>query len=161
MTSNVGAHLIMEKSQKITDQNREEIYEEIKREVMDLLRQQLRPEFFNRIDDIIVFHSLNKSEISEIVLLQFKRLKNRLKQQGIAIRLSDGAREYLVRHGFQPEFGARPIKRLMQNEIVNQLAKKILEGKISRDSEITIEFKGGGLVFSNASVRKQNEVMAD
>ncbi|MCK4559677.1 MAG: ATP-dependent chaperone ClpB [Calditrichia bacterium] len=149
MTSNVGAPLIMEKSQGITDQNREEVYESIRHEVMEMLRQQLRPEFFNRIDDIIVFHSLSKEEISQIVLLQFMRLQKRMKQQGISVKMTEGAREYLARHGYQPEFGARPIKRLVQKEIVNELAKEILEGKIKRDMEITIDFKGGILVFEN------------
>ena len=129
--------------------------------MMEILRQQLRPEFFNRIDDIIVFHSLSRNEISEIVLLQFTRLQNRIKQQGVVLCLSEGAREYLGRHGYQPEFGARPIKRLMEKEIVNQLAKEILEGKISRDSEITIDFKGGKLVFSNGTVNRENEVMVE
>lgn len=149
MTSNVGAPLIMEKSQGITDQNREEVYESIRHEVMEMLRQQLRPEFFNRIDDIIVFHSLSKEEISQIVLLQFMRLQKRMKQQGISVKMTEGAREYLARHGYQPEFGARPIKRLVQKEIVNELAKEILEGKIKRDMEITIDFKGGTLWFGN------------
>lgn len=149
MTSNVGAPLIMEKSQGITDQNREEVYESIRHEVMEILRQQLRPEFFNRIDDIIVFHSLSKEEISQIVLLQFMRLQKRMKQQGISVKMTEGAREYLARHGYQPEFGARPIKRLVQKEIVNELAKEILEGKIKRDMEITIDFKGGTLWFGN------------
>ena len=116
---------------------------------MDLLRQQLRPEFFNRIDDIIVFHSLSKEEISQIVSLQFIRLQKKLKQQGITVSLTESAKEYLARHGYQPEFGARPIKRLVQKEIVNELAKEILEGTISKDAEITIDFKGGILVFDN------------
>jgi len=149
MTSNVGAPLIMEKSQNITEENREQIYESIKMEVMDLLRQQLRPEFYNRIDDIIVFHSLSKDEIAEIVSLQFERIKIKLDQQGVNISLTDKAKEYLARHGFQPEFGARPIKRLIQKEIINKLAKEILEGKINKNSNINIDFKGGDLVFDN------------
>ncbi len=157
MTSNVGAPLIMEKSQGITDQNREEVYESIRHEVMEMLRQQLRPEFFNRIDDIIVFHSLSKEEISRIVLLQFIRLQKRMKQQGISVKMTEGAREYLARHGYQPEFGARPIKRLVQKEIVNELAKEILEGKIKKDMEITIDFKGGSLVFENTALLVKTE----
>jgi ATP-dependent Clp protease ATP-binding subunit ClpB len=149
MTSNVGAPLIMEKSQGITEQNRDEVYESIHHDVMDMLRQQLRPEFLNRIDDLIVFHSLSKEEISRIVSLQFIRLQSNLKLQGIDVRLTKGAKDYLARHGYQPEFGARPIKRLIQKEIVNELAKKILEGSIRKEMEITIDFKGGGLVFEN------------
>jgi ATP-dependent Clp protease ATP-binding subunit ClpB len=159
MTSNIGAPLIMEKSQTITDANREEIYESIRHDVMEMLRQQLRPEFFNRIDDIIVFHSLSKEEIARIVSLQFRRLQLKMKQQGIIVTLTDGAKEYLARHGYQPEFGARPIKRLVQKEIVNELAKEILEGKISKDSEITIDFKGGVLVFENSASESQPEII--
>ena len=160
MTSNIGAPLIMEKSQGITDQNREEIYEYIRHEVLDLLRQQLRPEFLNRIDDIIVFHSLSKDEISQIVYLQFKRLQTRMKQQGLTIKMTDRTRDYLARHGYQPEFGARPIKRLIQREIINELAKEILEGKIRKDSVITIDFKGGGLVFENEKSPVASETAA-
>ncbi len=149
MTSNIGAPLIMERSQSITDKNREQVYENIRGDVMELLRQQLRPEFYNRIDDIIVFHSLSKSEISQIVSLQFERLMMKMKQQGIVISITDGAKNYLARHGYQPEFGARPIKRLMQKEIINELAKEILDGRISRDSMISIDFKGGNLIFKN------------
>ena len=150
MTSNVGAPLIMEKSQNITEENREQIYESIRMEVMELLRRQLRPEFYNRIDDIIVFHSLSKGEIAEIVSLQFERIKIKLLQQGVKIFLTDKAKEYLARHSYQPEFGARPIKRLIQKEIINELAKEILEGKINKNSKITIDFKGGELVFRGA-----------
>jgi len=157
MTSNIGAPLIMEKSQSITEQNREQVYESIHHEVMEMLRQQLRPEFFNRIDDIIVFHSLNKDEISQIVSLQFIRLQKKMKEQGVNVNLTEGARDYLTRHGYQPEFGARPIKRLIQKEIVNELAKEVLEGKISNDMEITIEFKGGSLVFENEKSSVKSE----
>jgi ATP-dependent Clp protease ATP-binding subunit ClpB len=147
MTSNIGAPLIMEKSQNITDQNREEIYEDIRSQVMEMLRQQLRPEFLNRIDDIIVFHALSRIEIKQIVKLQFERMRKKLLNNGIHMTLSEAAGEYLARHGYQPEFGARPIKRLMQREIVNELAKKVIEGEINRDDNITVEFKGGALVF--------------
>jgi ATP-dependent Clp protease ATP-binding subunit ClpB len=147
MTSNIGAPLIMEKSQNITDQNREEIFEDIRSQVMEMLRQQLRPEFLNRIDDIIVFHALSRGEIKQIVKLQFERMRKKLLHNGIHMTLSEAAEEYLARHGYQPEFGARPIKRLMQREIVNELAKKVIEGKINRDDNITVEFKGGVLVF--------------
>jgi len=149
MTSNMCAPLIMEKSQNITEENREQIHESIKMEVLELLRRQLRPEFYNRIDDIIVFHSLNKDEIAEIVSLQFERIKIKLDQQGFNISLTDKAKKYLARHGFQPEFGARPIKRLIQKEIINKLAKEILEGKLNKDSNINVDFKGGDLVFDN------------
>jgi ATP-dependent Clp protease ATP-binding subunit ClpB len=150
MTSNIGAPLIMEKSQKITDQNREEIFEEIRHRVMEMLRQGLRPEFLNRIDDIIVFHALSSAEIQQIVKLQFERIRNKLARDGVDITLTEGASNYLGRHGYQPEFGARPIKRLMQREIVNELAKKVLEGEINKEDKITVDFKGGSLVFEHS-----------
>jgi ATP-dependent Clp protease ATP-binding subunit ClpB len=147
MTSNIGAHLIMEKSQRITDENCDQIYEEIRFQIMEMLRQQLPPEFFNRVDETIVFHSLGKDEISKIVTMQFERIRKNIKTQGIDIHLSETAKEYLARHGYQPEFGARPIKRLIQKEIVNELAKEIIEGKVSSDAVIRVDFRGGKLVF--------------
>jgi ATP-dependent Clp protease ATP-binding subunit ClpB len=155
MTSNIGAPLIMEKSQGISDENRDQVYENIRSEVLELLRQQLRPEFYNRIDDIIVFHALSKTEITRIVTLQFERIRAKLKQQGITLDLGENAKDYLARHGYQPEFGARPIKRLIQKEIINELAKQILQGTISKDSEIMIDFKGGNLVFENMREKKR------
>jgi ATP-dependent Clp protease ATP-binding subunit ClpB len=147
MTSNLGAPLIMEKSQQINDKNREEIHEDIRKQVIELLRKQLRPEFLNRIDDIIVFHSLNREEIGKIVALQFERLRKKLAGNDIDLSLSPGAAEYLTKHGYQPEFGARPLKRLMQNEIINELAKKMLAGEVKKEDKILVDFKLGKLVF--------------
>jgi ATP-dependent Clp protease ATP-binding subunit ClpB len=147
MTSNLGAPLIMEKSQQINDKNREEIHEDIRKQVIELLRKQLRPEFLNRIDDIIVFHSLNREEIGKIVALQFERLRKKLAGNDIDLSLSPGAAEYLTKHGYQPEFGARPLKRLMQNEIINELAKKMLAGEVKKEDKILVDFKQGKLVF--------------
>jgi ATP-dependent Clp protease ATP-binding subunit ClpB len=147
MTSNIGAQLIMEKSQTITDENQEVVYEEIRMNIMELLRQQLPPEFYNRVDEMIVFHSLGKDEIKKIVQLQFDKLSKSIKKQGITIELSADALDYLSRHSYQPEFGARPIKRLIQREIINELAKSIIEGSVSKDDMITVNFKGGKLMF--------------
>ena len=147
MTSNIGAHLIMEKSQKITDENQEVIYEEIRMEIMELLRQQLPPEFYNRVDEMIVFHSLGRDEIKRIVQLQFDKLSKSIKKQGVTIKLSADALNYLSRHSYQPEFGARPIKRLIQREIINELSRSIIEGSVSKDDVITVNFKGGKLIF--------------
>jgi len=150
MTSNIGAALIMDKSQKITDENREVIYEDIRENVMELLRKQLPPEFFNRVDEMIVFHALTREDIGRIVELQFKRIAEGLNRQGITLNLDNSARDYLARHGYQPEFGARPIKRLMQREIVNELAKSLIEGNISRDDQILVSFSSGKLIFKPA-----------
>jgi ATP-dependent Clp protease ATP-binding subunit ClpB len=148
MTSNIGAGLIMDKSQKITDENREVVSEDIRTEVMELLRRALPPEFFNRVDEMIVFHSLTHEDIARIVGLQFNRIAASLKRQGVTLTLDDSARDYLARHGYQPEFGARPIKRLMQREIVNELAKSLIEGKIEKDDRISVSFSGGQLKFT-------------
>ena len=147
MTSNIGAHLIMEKSQTITDENQEVVYEEIRMKIMELLRQQLPPEFYNRVDEMIVFHSLSRNEIKKIVQLQFDKLAKSIKKQGVAIELSANALDYLSRHSYQPEFGARPIKRLIQREIINELSRSIIEGSVSKDDVITVNFKGGKLIF--------------
>jgi len=147
MTSNIGAHLIMEKSQTITDENQEVVYEEIRMKIMELLRQQLPPEFYNRVDEMIVFHSLSRNEIKKIVQLQFDKLAKSIKKQGVAIELSADALDYLSRHSYQPEFGARPIKRLIQREIINELSRSIIEGSVSKDDVITVNFKGGKLIF--------------
>jgi ATP-dependent Clp protease ATP-binding subunit ClpB len=137
----------MEKSQTISDENKDIVYEEIRMQAMEMLRQQLPPEFYNRIDEMIVFHSLTKEEIQKIVQLQFNRLSENLKKQGISIELTSEALAYLARHGYQPEFGARPIKRLVQKEIINELARSIIEGTISKSHKIRVNFKGGKLSF--------------
>jgi len=148
MTSNIGAPLIMEKSKRITDENRELIYEEIRDELFQLLQHELRPEFLNRIDDIIVFHALDRNEIMQIVNLQFERVKKKLAENGIRVSISNEALLYLAAQGYQPEFGARPLKRLIQKEIVNALAKKIIEGSISKGFAVTIDCLEDRLVFN-------------
>jgi ATP-dependent Clp protease ATP-binding subunit ClpB len=151
MTSNIGAHLLMEKVQRITEQNKEEIYSEIFEEIQQLLRQQLRPEFLNRIDDIIVFQALSIEDITKIIDIQFKQLQTKLTKQGVNIALADTAKAYLAEHGYQPEFGARPLKRLIQKEIINELAKYMLEGNISKENTIDIKYKNGALVFDTTT----------
>ena len=115
-----------------------------------MLRRQLPPEFFNRVDEMIVFHSLNHEDITRITELQFDRIAENLKKQGVILELDDSARDYLARHGYQPEFGARPIKRLIQREIVNELAKSIIEGTVAKNDRILITFTGGKLKFTSA-----------
>jgi ATP-dependent Clp protease ATP-binding subunit ClpB len=147
MTSNIGAPLIMEKSQKITEENKEEIHEIIKEDVLALLRKNFRPEFINRIDDIIVFHSLSHDEILKIVGLQANMVKTKLLDQGINIKITGEVLNYLATKGFIPEFGARPLKRLIQKEIVNELAKKIIAGDISKEDSITIDMNNENIEF--------------
>ena len=150
MTSNIGAPLIMEKSMGITDENREEVYEDIRKDALTLIRQSLRPEFLNRIDEILVFHSLSRDEIKEIVRLQFDHMKTAMKAQGLDIELTDAAQDYVADRGYEPAFGARPLKRVLQKEVVNELAKEVLEGKFSKGDRIRIDYSDGQLTFERS-----------
>jgi ATP-dependent Clp protease ATP-binding subunit ClpB len=150
MTSNMGAPFIMEKSLQITDANREQIHEEIRREVLNLVRQSLRPEFLNRVDEILVFHALNRAEITEIVRLQFNRIKSTLNAQGLDIELTTTAQDYIADRGYEPAFGARPLKRVLQKEVVNELAREVLEGKFTKGDRIIINFTGDQLTFERS-----------
>ncbi|MDH4223118.1 MAG: AAA family ATPase, partial [candidate division Zixibacteria bacterium] len=148
MTSNIGANLIAELSREIREDNREEIYKRMRDEVLMLLRQALRPEFLNRIDELIVFHSLSLEEIKNIVVLQFAEIEKRLEDQGYKAVLTDKAREYLARLGYDPSFGARPLKRIMQRHISQVLANEILKGKFRQGDKIKVDLKGEEIIFS-------------
>jgi ATP-dependent Clp protease ATP-binding subunit ClpA len=123
------------------------VYEEIRSKIMEMLRQHLPPEFYNRVDDMIVFHSLSREHIRKIVKLQFARLTGSIRKQGISLILEDDALDYLTRHGYQPEFGARPIRRLIQREVINELARSIIEGKLTAKDQISVGFREGKLDF--------------
>ena len=160
MTSNLGAPMIMEKSQLIRDENRDQIYAEIQREAMDMLRRTLRPEFLNRIDEIIVFRALTRSDIEKIVDLQFNRIRESLKEQGYDAVLTDAARKHLAEVGFDPAFGARPLRRVIQREVVNELAKRILAGDFVPGDVIQVDFQDGRIVFTKISAAEE-EVEAE
>ncbi|HAO03617.1 MAG TPA: ATP-dependent chaperone ClpB, partial [Chitinophagaceae bacterium] len=132
MTSNMGSHIIQENFEKLNEKNKEEVVESTKAEVMELLRQSLRPELLNRIDEIIMFQPLMRNEIKGIILIQLEALKNLVAKNGINLQFSDYALDYLAEFGYDPQFGARPLKRLIQKEIVNPLSKKILGGDIDK-----------------------------
>ena len=127
------------------------ISEATKTDVLGLLKRTVRPEFLNRIDDILLFTPLNKVAIFQIVKLQFKELKKRIDQQKITMDATDEAIEYLAMKGYQPEFGARPVKRVLQKEVLNTLSKEILAGKITTDSIILLDCFDDQLVFRNQS----------
>ncbi|RMG39426.1 MAG: ATP-dependent chaperone ClpB [Methanobacteriota archaeon] len=158
MTSNIGAPLILEKSSRVTEHNRDEIYHEIRNEVMNLLRQNLRPEFLNRVDEIIVFHSLRKEDIKQIVDLQIQRISRQLKEQGMNITLTDAAKEYLAEIGYEPAFGARPLRRLIQRVIVNELAKEILAGKLHKGQTVQVDYVNGEITFQAIEEVPEEEV---
>jgi ATP-dependent Clp protease ATP-binding subunit ClpB len=149
MTSNIGSHLIQDAFEKVTEINVEEVTDKAKMDVMNLLRQTIRPEFLNRVDEIIMFRPLMKKEIAGIVKIQLEALKKLVADSGIQLQFSDYALEYLADQGFDPQFGARPLKRLIQKEIVNALSKKILSGDIDRSHPVLVDVFGSTVVFRN------------
>ena len=149
MTSNIGSHLIMEKLEGITDANRSMVLEETRVEVMNLLKQTIRPEFINRVDEIVVFKPLRKDEITEVVQLQIKQLQKTLQTQGVELQVSDSAIEWLSTVGYDPQFGARPVKRVIQKNVLNELSKRILSGNVQTDKPIKIDNIKERLVFEN------------
>ncbi len=149
MTSNIGSHIIQESFSEIGKNNSDEVFERTKQQVFELLKQSIRPEFINRVDEIIMFTPLNKQEISDIVKIQFNRIKEMLQQNDINIEITENAIEWISSVGFDPVYGARPIKRLMQKFILNELSKQILAGKVDKEKTITVDYVGGDvLVFS-------------
>ena len=141
MTTNIGSQIIQENFEKLTDQNYFEVIESTKDEVIALLRKAVRPEFINRIDEIIMFRPLTKKDIRKIVAIQFELVKKRLMESGVSLEISEAALDRLAKLGFDPQFGARPLKRVMQREILNELSKQILSGKVNKDSQIFVDMK--------------------
>ena len=150
MTSNIGASLIQENTEQINDDNKEEILAKTKIEVFDLLKKTIRPEFLNRIDEIIMFNPLTRDEIKEIVEIQFNSLVKMLSANNIKIKISQPAIDWLAQLGYDPQFGARPLKRVLQKRIMNELSKQILSGAISKEDEIKIDLdKNNNFLFKN------------
>ena len=150
MTSNMGSNLIRERFEHITAANRDEVMQRTKGEVLDLLKQSIRPEFLNRIDEIIMFAPLTETEINQIVRLQIKGVEHMLAQNGITLRMTDAAVDFLTREGYDPQFGARPVKRAIQRYVLNDLSKQIIAGNVDNSKAITVDVQGDGLVFRNA-----------
>ncbi|MEO9953642.1 ATP-dependent chaperone ClpB [Nonlabens sp.] len=148
MTSNMGADIIQQKFENFNGEI-ETLIDSTKNEVLAVLKQRVRPEFINRIDDIVMFTPLNQSEIKEIVSLQFKGVSKLLAQQGIVIDATDQAIELLAKKGYDPQYGARPVKRVIQKEVLNELSKEILSSKISSDSIVLVDAFENELVFRN------------
>jgi ATP-dependent Clp protease ATP-binding subunit ClpB len=149
MTSNMGAHIIQENFEKLTDKNKDKIVEETKNQVFELLRKSIRPEFLNRIDETIMFQPLSRKDVLQIVKIQFGMLVKRLKETDIEIEATDEALEWLALEGYDPQFGARPVKRVMQRDLLNQLSKSILGGTVVAGSKILLDLKDGKLSFEN------------
>ncbi len=155
MTSNIGSHLIQDAFEDVNEKNVEEVTEKAKVEVMALLKETVRPEFLNRVDEIIMFHPLMKKDILGIVKIQLNILKKMLEPSGIQLQFSNYAIEFLADQGFDPQFGARPLKRLIQKEIVNQLSKKILAGDIDKGHPVKVDVFDNTVVFMNESKEKK------
>jgi ATP-dependent Clp protease ATP-binding subunit ClpB len=149
MTSNIGSHLIQENLEKVTEKNREEVINRTREQVFELLKKTLRPEFLNRIDEIIMFQPLAEEEIRKVVELQLGIIREMLDKNGIRMTATPKAIRLIASLGFDPQFGARPIKRVIQKNLLNELSKMILEGKVDKDNTIVVDEKGGKLVFSN------------
>jgi ATP-dependent Clp protease ATP-binding subunit ClpB len=149
MTSNIGSHIIQENLEKITSENRERILIQTKEEVFELLKKSIRPEFINRVDEIIMFQPLTQDEIRKIVELQLKKVEQMLEKNKIKLSASKKAIDHIADVGFDPQFGARPIKRVIQKDILNELSKMLLSEKISKDTTILVDEKNGQLTFKN------------
>ena len=149
MTSNMGSSLIRENFENMTPETHDQVVDETKVQVLELLKKTIRPEFLNRIDDIIMFTPLNEEEIRKIVTLQLDGVKKMLAQNGIALDFTDAALAFISDKGFDPQFGARPVKRVIQKYVLNELSKELLGGTVNKDHPITIDSDGMGLVFKN------------
>ncbi len=149
MTSNLGSRFIQERFEKMTDANREEVISGAKKEVMEMLKKTIRPEFLNRIDETIMFLPLTKPQIADVVRLQIEAVKRMLQPQGFTLDVTPAAIERLADEGFDPEFGARPVKRAIQRYLLNDMSKKILSESVSREKPIVVDADADGLIFRN------------
>ncbi|HPR26243.1 ATP-dependent chaperone ClpB [Lentimicrobium sp.] len=149
MTSNLGSHIISERSEEMNEENRDKVFEQTKEEVMELLRKTIRPEFLNRIDELIMFRPLSAAEISGVVRLMLTNLVKVLKKNDINLTFTDKAVQHIAIMGFDPQYGARPVKRVIQREVMNALSKKILSGEVSKDANITLDYDNNKLEFHN------------
>ena len=149
MTSNIGAGIIQERMSDAASATSEAVFEQTRNEVMDQLRQFMRPEFLNRVDDIIMFRPLDESQIAEVVKMQFNQVKKLLEENGIAIDISKEAIDFIARQSYDPQYGARPVKRMMQRELLNELSKMILADTVDKNKPITVTIRDGKLHFVN------------
>src|ERR1700712_380221 len=160
MTSNIGSHIIQANFEDVNEKNKEEVVDRTKVEVMELLRQTIRPEFLNRIDEVIMFQPLLKGEIKGIIRIQLNNLSQMLVKNGIDLRFTDYTQDYLAENGYDAQYGARPLKRLIQKVIVNPLSKKILAGEIDHQHPVLVDVFDGIVVFRNEHEEKEKSGMA-
>ncbi len=160
MTSNMGSHIIQANFENVNEDNKEEVVEQTKIEVMELLRQTIRPEFLNRVDEVIMFQPLLKTEIKGIIRIQLDNLSKMLEKNGVDLRFTDYTLDYLAENGYDAQYGARPLKRLIQKVIVNPLSKKILAGDIDREHPVLVDVFDGLVVFRNEHEERAKSDMA-
>ena len=149
MTSNLGSQLIRENCEALTDNNREEVLNRTKNEVFELLKQTIRPEFLNRIDELIMFTPLQQSEIRDIVDLQIKHVQKLLERNGVQLEVTSEAVDLFAREGYDPQFGARPVKRVLQRRLLNELSKQIIAGSVDTEKQVVIDARDGDIIFEN------------
>jgi ATP-dependent Clp protease ATP-binding subunit ClpB len=149
MTSNIGSHIIQDNFTKLNIDNKEEVIAKTKNEVFELLKKSVRPEFLNRIDEVIMFEPLQREDILRIVEIQFKGIKQRLLEQQVKLSITAEAMEWLAQLGYDPQFGARPVKRVIQKQILNELSKQLLSGHVNKEKEIVVGLKNNQFTFSN------------
>jgi ATP-dependent Clp protease ATP-binding subunit ClpB len=157
MTSNLGSHIIQENFEKMEEFNKEIIIEETKAQVMDLLKKTIRPEFLNRVDEIIMFRPLEKKDIEQIIELQLKRVQAMLLEKDIKLEYTPFALEWIAKLGYDPQFGARPLKRVIQKYVLNELSKQILAGKVDKDATIILDVFDETVVFRNPDKEKSGK----
>ena len=149
MTSNIGSHIIQENLETVTPENRDEVMEKTRRQVLELLKKTIRPEFLNRVDEIIMFQPLTIGEIQNVVRIQMKSIAKMLGEGEITLSWTENAIDQIAQLGFDPQYGARPIKRVIQKILLNELSKMILEGTIDKSKEIVVDAVNEKLVFRN------------
>lgn len=149
MTSNIGSHLIQENFEKMTEKNKDSVLAKTKTEVYEMLKKSIRPEFLNRIDEVIMFEPLNREDINKIVEIQFNNVSKLLAEQGVKMSATPEAVDWLAQLGYDPQFGARPVKRVMQKQVLNELSKQILSGSIDKEKEIVLDMFENKFVFRN------------
>ena len=149
MTSNIGANIIQDNFALLNGSNDEEVFEKTRNEVMEQLKQFMRPEFLNRVDDIIMFKPLDESQIADIVRMQFRSVQKMLAANDIKIDITDAAVDFIAKQSYNPQYGARPVKRMMQRELLNSLSKMILAESVDKTKTIIVDVQGDGLIFRN------------
>lgn len=166
MTSNLGSHIIQENMEKMDEFNRDNMMDATKGAVMELLRKTMRPEFLNRVDEVVMFNPLTKTDVKKIVVIQLGMLQKKLEEMNIQLTISDYALDWISTKGFDPQYGARPIKRVIQKSVMDELSKQLLAGSVEKNSEIVMDVFDDKIVFrkpikesekSNGSSKKKKE----